>query len=44
VLKGNGPCNKKRLETKRQAQKENEWVKEAAIAFAKKQNEKLVEN
>lgn len=37
VLKGNGPCNKKRLETKRKAQRENNWVKEAAIAFAEKQ-------
>ena len=34
VLKGNGPCNKKRLETKIKAQTENSWVKEAAIAFA----------
>lgn len=41
VLKGNGPCNKKRLETKRKAQQENAWVKEAAVAFAKKQNEKV---
>ena len=38
VLKGNGPCNKKRLETKNKAQRENAWVKEAAIAFAEKQN------
>ncbi|SFI21613.1 1,2-phenylacetyl-CoA epoxidase subunit PaaA [Halpernia frigidisoli] len=38
VLKGNGPCNKKRLETKNKAQRENLWVKEAAIAFAEKQN------
>lgn len=37
VLNGNGPCNKKRLETKRKAQAENAWVKEAAIAFAEKQ-------
>lgn len=37
VLKGNGPCNRKRLETKRQAQADNAWVKEAAIAFAEKQ-------
>ncbi len=37
VLKGNGPCNKKRLETKRKAQAENAWVKDAAIAFAEKQ-------
>ncbi len=36
VLKGNGPANKKRLETKRKAQRENAWVKEAAIAFAEK--------
>lgn len=34
VLKGNGPCNKKRLETKRKAQAENLWVKEAAMAYA----------
>ncbi|MBC7555366.1 MAG: 1,2-phenylacetyl-CoA epoxidase subunit A [Chryseobacterium sp.] len=38
VLKGNGPCNKKRLETKNKAQRDNMWVKEAAIAFAEKQN------
>ena len=29
--------NKKRLETKRKAQSENAWVKEAAIAYATKQ-------
>lgn len=34
VLKGNGPCNKKRLQTKVKAQQENLWVKEAAIAYA----------
>jgi ring-1,2-phenylacetyl-CoA epoxidase subunit PaaA len=37
ILKGNGPCNKKRIETKRKAQRENSWVKEAAAAFAEKQ-------
>lgn len=37
VLKGNGPCNKKRLETKRKAQREHSWVKEAAMAYAKNQ-------
>src|SRR5690606_18287954 len=41
VLKGNGPANKKRLETKRTAQDENAWVKEAAIAYAEKQNSVL---
>ncbi|UJF28659.1 1,2-phenylacetyl-CoA epoxidase subunit A [Kaistella sp. 97-N-M2] len=34
VLKGNGPCNKKRLETKRKAQRDHAWVKDAALAFA----------
>ena len=38
VLNGNGPCNKKRLETKNKAQRENMWVKEAAIAFGEKQS------
>lgn len=37
VLQGNGPCNKKRLETKRKAQREHAWVKEAAMAYAAKQ-------
>jgi ring-1,2-phenylacetyl-CoA epoxidase subunit PaaA len=37
ILKGNGPCNKKRLQTKVKAQQENLWVKEAAAAFAEKQ-------
>lgn len=37
VIKGNGPANKKRLETKRKAQIENAWVKEAALAYAKNQ-------
>ncbi len=36
VLKGNGPCNRKRLETKRKAQHEHAWVKEAAMAYSKK--------
>lgn len=43
VLKGNGPCNKKRLETKRKAQRENAWVKEAAIAYGKKQKQGALE-
>lgn len=38
VLKGHGPANKKRLETKRKAQAENAWVKEAAMAYADKCN------
>lgn len=38
VLKGNGPCNRKRLEAKKKAQAEHAWVKEAAIAYSKKIN------
>ena len=38
VLKGDGPCNKKRLETKRKAQREHSWVKDAAMAYAAKEN------
>ena len=36
VVKGNGPCNKERLEARRKAWQEGEWVREAAAAFAKK--------
>lgn len=39
VLKGNGPCNKKRLETKRKAQRDHAWVKDAALAFASNKKE-----
>jgi len=42
ILKGNGPCNKKRIETKRKAQRENSWVKEAAVAFAEKQQKEVI--
>lgn len=34
VLQGNGPCNKKRLDTKNKAWEEGEWVREAARAYA----------
>lgn len=40
VLKGNGPCNRQRVEVKRKAMQENAWVKEAAIAFSEK-NKKI---
>jgi ring-1,2-phenylacetyl-CoA epoxidase subunit PaaA len=36
VVAGNGPCNKQRLDTKQKAQKENAWVKEAAMEYAKR--------
>ena len=36
VVKGNGPCNKQRLEARNKAHDEGEWVREAAIAYANK--------
>jgi len=40
VVKGNGPCNKERLEARRQAWEEGTWVREAAAAHAAKQQSK----
>lgn len=36
VVKGNGPCNKERLETRRKAWEEGAWVREAARVHAEK--------
>src|SRR5438094_9024376 len=36
VLKGNGPCNAQRMERRRRAHAEGEWVREAATAYAEK--------
>jgi ring-1,2-phenylacetyl-CoA epoxidase subunit PaaA len=36
VVKGNGPCNKQRLEARRKAHDEGAWVREAAVAYAAK--------
>ena len=37
VLKGNGPCNRERLEARRKAHEDGEWVRAAASAHAEKQ-------
>ena len=37
VVKGNGPCNHERLKARRDAHTNGEWVRDAAAAFAKKQ-------
>ena len=37
VVKGNGPCNKERLAARNKAHQEGQWVRDAATAFAKKQ-------
>jgi ring-1,2-phenylacetyl-CoA epoxidase subunit PaaA len=36
VVKGNGPCNKERLETRKKAWDEGAWVRDAALAYSKK--------
>ncbi len=40
VVKGDGPCNKKRLDHRNQAHNEGRWVREAANAYAKKQSQR----
>ncbi len=37
VIKGNGPCNKQRLTARNKAHDEGAWVREAAAAYAGKQ-------
>jgi ring-1,2-phenylacetyl-CoA epoxidase subunit PaaA len=40
VVKGNGPCNKQRLEARRKAWDDGEWVREAAAKYAEKRRER----
>ena len=40
VLKGNGPCNKERLEARLNAHNEGAWVREAAMVHAEKRARK----
>lgn len=43
VVKGNGPCNRRRLEARKKAHEQGEWVREAAVAFAEKRKKKQIE-
>jgi ring-1,2-phenylacetyl-CoA epoxidase subunit PaaA len=36
VVKGNGPCNKERLDARKKAYEDGAWVREAAMAYAEK--------
>lgn len=36
VVKGNGPCNRQRIEARRRAHEEGRWVREAAMAHSAK--------
>jgi len=40
VVKGNGPCNKERLQARKQAWEEGAWVREAAAAHATKKQKR----
>jgi ring-1,2-phenylacetyl-CoA epoxidase subunit PaaA len=40
VIRGNGPCNKQRLEARKKAHEDGAWVRDAAVAYARKQQEK----
>ncbi len=40
VISGNGPCNKERMQVRKTAHEEGQWVREAALAYAKKQQER----
>ena len=42
VVKGHGPCNKERIEARVAAWEEGEWVREAAMAYAEKQEKKKI--
>lgn len=41
VVKGNGPCNKQRIEARRKAHDDGQWVRDAAIAHAEKRSRKI---
>jgi ring-1,2-phenylacetyl-CoA epoxidase subunit PaaA len=41
VLKGNGPCNAERIKARRRAHDEGAWVREAAMVYAEKQQQRL---
>lgn len=44
VVKGNGPCNKERLEARKTAWEKGQWVRDAAAAHADKQKQKSEES
>jgi len=39
VIRGNGPCNRERLAARRAAHEEGAWVREAALAYERKQRQ-----
>ncbi len=43
VVKGNGPCNKERLETRKTAWEKGAWVRDAAAAYSEKRKKRAAE-
>ena len=41
VVKGNGPCNKERVDARKKAKEDGAWVREAAMSYAEKRKERL---
>jgi ring-1,2-phenylacetyl-CoA epoxidase subunit PaaA len=41
VIKGNGPCNRQRMDHRRRAHEDGAWVREAAMAYAAKQRRRV---
>jgi ring-1,2-phenylacetyl-CoA epoxidase subunit PaaA len=44
VVKGHGPCNKERMEARIKAWEDGAWVREAALAYAEKQENRTMSN
>jgi ring-1,2-phenylacetyl-CoA epoxidase subunit PaaA len=42
TVNGNGPCNKERLATRVKAHNDGQWVRDAALAYARKQQERAM--
>jgi ring-1,2-phenylacetyl-CoA epoxidase subunit PaaA len=40
VVKGHGPCNRERMEARRKAHADGEWVRDAAMAYAEKRRKR----
>lgn len=41
VVKGNGPCNRQRIQARKKAHEEGQWVRDAALAHAEKRSRKI---
>lgn len=44
VVKGNGPCNRQRIQTRKKAYDDGAWVRDAALAYSEKKRRREDEN